>query len=57
MIYAPAQSSEEQFTAVRVTSLCEGNVCGGLVEGPVQDGLQETMRSNLYGDGIGWDMF
>jgi hypothetical protein len=40
-----------------MTSLSESNVCGGLIEGPVQDGLQETMGSNLYGDGISWDMF
>lgn len=54
-IYAPAKSSEKQLTTVRVTSLCKGNVCGGLAEGPVQDGLQQTMWSYLYGDGIGWD--
>jgi hypothetical protein len=39
-----------------MTSLSEGNVCGGLAERSVQDGLQQTMWSNLYCYGIGWDM-
>jgi hypothetical protein len=39
-----------------MTSLSESNVCGGLAERTVQDGLQQTMWSNFYCDGIGWDM-
>jgi len=39
-----------------MTFLSEGNVCGGLAERLVKDGLQQPMWSNLYCDGIGWDM-
>jgi hypothetical protein len=39
-----------------MASMCEGNVGYALVEGTFQDGLQETMRSNLNSDGIMWDV-
>jgi hypothetical protein len=54
--YALAQSSEEPLSAVRVTLLCKSNVGDALVEGTFQYRLQETMWSNLNGDGIMWDM-
>jgi hypothetical protein len=54
--YALAQSSEEPLSAVRVTSLCKGNVGYALVEGTFQDGVQQPMWSNLNADGIIWDV-
>jgi hypothetical protein len=39
-----------------VTSLCESNVGYAFVEGTFQDGLQETMWSDLNSDGIMWDV-
>lgn len=32
------------------------NVDDILVQGALEDGLQKAMRSDLYGDGIVWDV-
>ena len=50
--YILAESSKKKFSAIRVATLCEGNVGDALIKGEFQDGLQKTVWSDLNGNGI-----
>jgi len=50
--YILAKSNKKKFSAVRMTTLHEGNVGDVLVKGTFQDGLQKTVWSNLNSNGI-----
>jgi len=50
--YILAKSSKKKFGAIRVATLCKGNVGDALVKRTFQDGLQKTVWSNLNSNGI-----
>jgi len=51
--YVLPKSSKKKFGAVRVATLCKGNVGDALIKRTFQDGLQKTVWSNLNSNGMG----
>ena len=47
---------EEELEVVGVVALHQSDKGAAWVEGPLEDGLQQAVGGDLYGDGIRWDV-